>query len=113
MRNACSPNGQHRRHHHGIPIHKPHEENQEEIVKVLYRELINVYSELGFEISPAKTIISTNKGTFLNILFVDGSEVALPLKTAMRIFRAVHKRFSETADIVEIFNEARWQKEAA
>ncbi len=83
-------------------------ESEKAIAKVLYIELIKVYPELGFKISLAKTVVATNKGTFLNIDFIDGSIVVLPLKTAMLVFRAVDKRFSETSSVVEeIFNMAQ------
>ncbi len=47
---------------------------------------MGIYLELGFEIAIAKTVVATNKGTFLNIDFVDDVVVPLPTKTAMRLF---------------------------
>ena len=73
------------------------ESEKEAIAKVLYQELIKVYTELGFEISLTKTVVATNKGTFLNIDFIDCSIAALPFKTVMREFRGVGKRFAETS----------------
>ena len=52
--------------------------------------------------------MATNKGTFLNIDFMDGAIVALPYKTAMRVFRGIGKRFAETSSVIkEIFNTSR------
>jgi hypothetical protein len=78
------------------------------VAKVLYRELVGIYLELGFEIAITKTVVATNKGTFLNIDFVDGVVVPLPTKTAMRLFWSVDKRFAETPDLIEeLFNTCR------
>jgi hypothetical protein len=68
---------------------------------VLYGELVGIYLELGFEIAIAKTVVATNKGTFLNIDFVDGVVVPLPTKTAMRLFWSVDKKFMATPDLIE------------
>ncbi len=78
------------------------------VAKVLYGELVGIYLELGFEIAITKTVVATNKGTFLNIDFVDGVVVPLPTKTAMRLFWSVDKRFAETPDLIEeLFNTCR------
>jgi hypothetical protein len=78
------------------------------VVKVLYKELVGIYHELGFEIAVAKTVVATNKGTFLNIDFVNGVVVPLPTKTAMRLFWSVDKKFAETPDLIEeLFNTCR------
>ncbi len=67
-----------------------------------------IYLELGFEIAITKTVVATNKGTFLNIDFVDGVVVLLPTKTAMRLFWSVDKKFTEVPDLIEeLFNTAR------
>jgi hypothetical protein len=84
--------------------------NQEaaDVARVLYDELVEIYMELRFEIAIAKTVVATNKGTFLNIDFIDGVVVPLPTKTAMRLFWSVDKRFADTPDLIEeLFNTAR------
>jgi hypothetical protein len=69
---------------------------------------VDIYLELGFEIAIAKTVVATNKGTFLNIDFVNGVVVPLPTKTAMRLFWSVDKKFAETPNLIEeLFNTCR------
>ncbi len=78
------------------------------VAKVLNGGLVGIYLEMGFEIAIAKTVVAANKGTFLNIDFINGVVVPLPTKTAMRLFWSIDKRFAETPDLIEeLFNTCR------
>ena len=59
-------------------------QNQDHCLEV-YEEMVKVYEELGLVVGKDKTIVSTIIFTFLNRFFAEGSEVAKPLRTMMKI----------------------------
>ena len=61
-------------------IHQDQDHCQE-----VFDEVVRVYDELGLIVATDKTIVSTILYTFLNRFFAEGSEVAKPLRTMMKI----------------------------
>ena len=84
------------------------QESKEATAKKIVDFVIAVYAKLGYQIEAQKTIASLIKFTFLNRIFISGSEVIMPLKTAMKIDRDLSKRMSGVFEQVdEIMNSGR------
>lgn len=70
--------------------------NNESKVQNFMKFLMGVYANLGFEVDPVKTIVSSTKMTFLNRVFAEGCEALTPMKIYMKVNRELNLQLSNT-----------------
>lgn len=73
----------------------------DQVCNAFVEQVKKVYKSIGFIIDPVKTICSNIKFTFLNRIFMHGTEVMTPMKIFAKIDRDYNRKFCSLYDQIQ------------